>query len=150
MSTQLIIETTKNTVHVDGTDRIVTAAITRNTIDVNPSTTLVLLDSVVEVTSLSMMSALRCVTFDGRYADPTDNTTIGIVGITLTAGTTVNARFSGSMQDGGWSWTAGEAIYCGANGILTHTAPATGWTRRVAEAISATEIIVNIHQPITD
>jgi len=147
MST-LVVEATRNVTTVEADVHIVQAEAVRSVVEVNPATTLSLIDSTVEVSSVTPLSALRCVTGDGRYCDPTDLSTVGMAGITLTAGTTVAARFAGRMTDAGWTWTPGAPIYCGVAGVLTQTPPATGWLRRVAEAVSATEIIVSIHQPI--
>lgn len=145
---QLIVEAARLVTIVEGQEHNVSVEAVRSVVEVNPSTTLATVDATVPVSSITPLSALRCVTGDGRYCDPDDITTVGLAGITLTAGTTVNARFAGRMIDAGWTWTPGLPIYCGANGVLTQTPPATGWLRRVAEAVSPTEIIVSIHQPI--
>lgn len=103
------------------------------------------------LTSPVMLSALRCVTTNNLgqaiYADPDTLGTAAVLGITIDAGTTVQAQYDGMMTDAGWTWVQG-LIWCGANGVLTQTPPVTGALVQVARAITATTILVNIENPI--
>lgn len=104
--------------------------------------------SIVASTSIS---ALRCITTDGsglaKYATPDTLANSVVIGISTTAGgagDTITVKTTGELSDASWSWTKG-AIYLGANGALTQTAPTGGSiVVHVAKAITATKIIIDI------
>lgn len=101
----------------------------------------------ITVTSPTSLSALRAIAWNGShaaYADPAGPTTV--LGITTSAGTTVDARYSGPMTDNSWSWSPGP-IWLGANGALTQTPP-TGAVVVLGRALNATTIIIEIEPPI--
>jgi hypothetical protein len=73
------------------------------------------------------------------------------IGITKTAaitGSTVEYLIAGPMSDAGWAWTPGRPVFCGANGVLTQTAPATAFVQPVAVAETETTIIVQIQPSV--
>lgn len=108
------------------------------------------------ITAGVSISALRCITTDAngeaKYATPDTLANALVIGISTTsgnAGDTIVVKTSGQMTDASWSWTKG-AIYLGANGTLTQTAPSAGSVVvHVAKAITATTIIVDIDTTIT-
>jgi hypothetical protein len=97
------------------------------------------------------LSALRCITTDGsglaKYATPDSLANAVVIGISTTAASTgqnITIKTSGQITDASWSWTKG-AIYLGANGTLTQTAPTGGnIVVHVAKAITATTLIIDI------
>lgn len=97
------------------------------------------------------ISALRCITTDSsglaKYATPDTLANAVVIGISTTSGITgdtITIKTSGQITDASWSWTKG-AIYLGANGALTQTAPSGGSiVVHVAKAITATKIIIDI------
>ena len=97
------------------------------------------------------LSALRCITTDGsglaKYATPDSLANSVVIGISTTAASTgqnITIKTSGQITDASWSWTKG-AIYLGANGSLTQTAPTGGSiVVHVAKAITATTLIIDI------
>lgn len=57
----------------------------------------------------------------------------------------------GEMTDNTWSWTPGAPIYVGANGVLTQvvpTSPGATFCRRIASAITATEILLDSQETV--
>jgi len=102
------------------------------------------------------ISALRCITTNGSgeavYATPDSLANAVVIGISTTAGNTgetITIKTSGQLSDASWNWTKG-AIYLGANGVLTQTAPSGGAiVVHVAKAITATTIIIDIDTTIT-
>jgi len=75
----------------------------------------------------------------------------GILGISpgaIMTGTTGLVKIIGPVQDPAWSWTPNGVIYCGVDGVLTQTPPATGNVRKVATAISATTLVVAVGETI--
>ena len=69
-----------------------------------------------------------------------------IVGVTTQAGTTgtdVIVQVSGRMTNATWAWVAGP-VYSDDEGVLTQTAPATGWIVQVGRAIDATTIEIDV------
>ena len=102
------------------------------------------------VASISL-SALRCITTDGsglaKYATPDTLANSVVIGISTTSASTgqnITIKTSGQITDASWNWTKG-AIYLGANGALTQTAPTGGSIIvHVAKAITATTLIIDI------
>lgn len=102
------------------------------------------------------ISALRCVTTDSnglaKYATPDTLANALVIGVSTNAANTgenVTVKTSGELSDASWNWTKG-AIYLGANGVLTQTAPSGGSiVVHVAKAITATKIIIDIDTTIT-
>ncbi len=97
------------------------------------------------------LSALRCITTDSsglaKYATPDSLANAVVIGISTTAASTgqnITIKTSGQITDASWNWTKG-AIYLGANGSLTQTAPTGGSiVVHVAKAITATTLIIDI------
>jgi hypothetical protein len=97
------------------------------------------------------LSALRCITTDSsglaKYATPDSLANAVVIGISTTAASTgqnITIKTSGQITDASWNWTKG-AIYLGANGTLTQTAPTGGSiVVHVAKAITATTLIIDI------
>jgi hypothetical protein len=97
------------------------------------------------------LSALRCITTDSsglaKYATPDSLANAVVIGISTTAANTgenITIKTSGQITDALWNWTKG-AIYLGANGSLTQTAPTGGSIIvHVAKAITATTLIIDI------
>lgn len=86
------------------------------------------------------------------YADPTDLATLeGLFGLTLNAaapGDDVTVLVSGEAQDSGWAWVQGAALYLGVNGVLTQTPPAGAYIVRLGHAVSATQILFRLREPV--
>lgn len=97
------------------------------------------------------LSALRCITTDSsglaKYATPDSFANAVVIGISTTSASTgqnITIKTSGQITDASWNWTKG-AIYLGANGVLTQTAPSGGSiVVHVAKAITATTLIIDI------
>lgn len=108
------------------------------------------------LTASTSISALRCITTDGsglaKYATPDTLANAVVIGISTTSGTsgdTITVKTTGELSDASWNWTKG-AIYLGANGVLTQTAPSGGAiVVHVAKAITTTKIIIDIDTTIT-
>jgi hypothetical protein len=102
------------------------------------------------------ISALRCITTNSSgeavYATPDTLANAVVIGISTTAGNTgetITIKTSGQLSDASWNWTKG-AIYLGANGSLTQTAPTGGSIIvHVAKAITSTTLIIDIDTTIT-
>lgn len=71
---------------------------------------------------------------------------IGLVTQAGSAGALLRVRTAGRYTDPAWSWSPG-AIYCGDEGVLTQTPPAVGWVLKVATAVDATTIDIDIDNP---
>ena len=110
----------------------------------------------ITVTAGETLGGHRAVLLDSssqaRYTDSSSVADAGrVVGLTTgsaSAAAAVTIQISGDMTEPSWSWTPGAILYLGANGQLTETAPSTGFIQAVAHAVTATKIILEIHQPI--
>lgn len=101
------------------------------------------------------MSALRAVVADGggrvvRYPDVTvAEDATKLVGISITSatlGNSIDIQTGNIITDAAWNWASGM-VFVGVNGVLTQTPP-VGWLADIGRAISATEILINIRQPV--
>nr|WP_185965404.1 hypothetical protein [Pseudomonas mendocina] len=73
-----------------------------------------------------------------------------LLGLTLTAADTggaVNVQRSGPIDDSAWSWMPGP-VWLGVDGALTQVPPVEGFCVLLGSAVSATRLILDIHQPI--
>lgn len=108
---------------------------------------------VVTLTAGETLSGDVCVTLNSEAAYyPTSAVIDGtsLLGITkgaAAAGASVDVVVSGRIVNTSWSWAQGP-IYCTTSGVLTQTPPISGWCRRVALAISATELFVGLGELI--
>ena len=84
------------------------------------------------------------------YADGANPSHIGrVIGITVNAaasGANVAIAPSGELTEVSWNWIPG-AVFVGANGFLTQTPPASGFTQAIAAVITPTRIRVQILSP---
>lgn len=92
-------------------------------------------------------------TDEAGYASASNPAHVGrVIGITTGAaaeGAAVTVRTRGPMTEGSWTWTPGAPVYCGVDGVLTHTSPSGGqWAQIVGVAASATQLWVAISLPI--
>lgn len=87
---------------------------------------------------------------DGRvqHASNTDSVSRNAVfGVTLSAavlGGRVPIVTAGEIEDDLWSWTMNSPVYVGADGVLTQTAPASGYSLIVGYPSSTTTLVVRI------
>lgn len=100
------------------------------------------------------LSALRLVyELNGQvfYLDPADAEHIDLAsGITLSApvlGDPVNIQISGPLEDPVWTFTPGP-VWLGQAGTLTQSPPESGFLLYVGKAVSATQLIINLNEPI--
>lgn len=97
----------------------------------------------------------RVVISDGAgnasYADSSNVSHAGkVAGISLGAvssGASVNVASSGEIVEPTWGWGAG-LVYLGVNGVLTQTAPTSGFLQVIGVALSATRIVVSLQIPV--
>jgi len=86
------------------------------------------------------------------YADNTIASHSSIVtGITTQAalsGGTLNVTISGEVIEGSWNWTLDKPIFLTANGLMTQTAPSTGFLLQVGYPTSTTSMVVDIKTAI--
>jgi hypothetical protein len=85
------------------------------------------------------------------------NTTAGhqhlSVGVTTGAvslGAVADVLSLGEMTEGSWSWTPGQLVFLGVNGLLTQTVPtAPSFLRVVGVAVTSTTLFISPHPAIT-
>ncbi|MEE8629068.1 hypothetical protein [Methylobacterium ajmalii] len=71
---------------------------------------------------------------------------LGVTAAAAVAGAPADIIRSGVMTETTWTWQPGP-LYLGLNGLMTQTAPSTGFVLQVATAISATTVVVEIDEP---
>jgi hypothetical protein len=88
----------------------------------------------------------------GIYADAsTPSLASSVLGITTGAteiGGAMAVQCDGEMVEPSWTWEQNKPIFCGPNGVLTQTAPTSGFSLVVGIATSPTSIVVSVKQPI--
>jgi hypothetical protein len=81
-------------------------------------------------------------------ANPADiGLAIAITTGAASADAVANLRAYGEITEPSWSWTPGP-VFLGVNGVLTQTAPTTGYVQQIGVALSSTKLMVNIRPPI--
>jgi hypothetical protein len=97
--------------------------------------------------ALSGHKAIAIIDGEAIHADKDTAAHRGMVrGITVGAavdGATAFVQTYGPMIEPSWTWTPNAAIYVGANGALTQTAPSSGFLQQIAVADSATRIFID-------
>lgn len=104
------------------------------------------------------ISALKLVyaALDGKIYVANSNATFDeslVMGVALnaamSAGDTVTVVLSGVLQDLSWSWAANELLFLNNLGSITNVVPAApGHRTKVAKALTANKILVEIEEPI--
>lgn len=101
----------------------------------------------------TLVNDLVVVNGDNSVTKITSNTAAeiphGIFGVVTSkpSGTSAEVIFVG-IQGGYSGFTTSNALFVGTDGLLTHSAPATGTVQQIGFAVSTTEIFVNPKQPI--
>lgn len=91
----------------------------------------------------------RAVTVDGRHAESASaNILAGITTSAVAVGGSVVVVSAGRISESSWSWAPDAPIFLGPAGTLTQTPPSSGLIRRVAWAITPTQINVDFMPPI--
>ena len=107
----------------------------------------------VGVTAAETLSGHRIVTIEGYYASKdTAGDKFKVLGITTGAaslGNEATVQVSGFIEEAGWSWTVGSPIFLSTNGHLTQTVPTSGFRIIVGKPKTATNIFIEISEPIT-
>ncbi|HRO02418.1 MAG TPA: hypothetical protein PLS69_02285 [Terricaulis sp.] len=81
-------------------------------------------------------------------ADPTHADLI--IGITTGAANEseeISVAAGGEITEGSWTWTPGP-VFCGVNGVLTQTPPASGFIRQIGTADAPDRLIIDLRPPI--
>lgn len=107
-------------------------------------------------TAAISLSGHRMVTVneDGEliYADnQTSSHAAAVLGMTTGSAsptTSVIVRTGGEIAEPSWSWTVGAPIYLSANGVITQTAPTTGFILIIGFALGATSMLLDFKSPI--
>ena len=104
---------------------------------------------VTSVTAAVALGGHRAITADGQYATPdTLDRFVGITVAAVSAGQKAAYRAAGYMIEGSWNWQPDSPLFITGAGILTQAPPVSGALRRIAWAISPTEINIDPFQVI--
>lgn len=86
------------------------------------------------------------------YADNTiaahSSIVTGISTQAVLSGATLNVTISGEVSEGSWNWSLDKPIFLTANGLMTQTAPNTGFLLQVGYPTTITSMIVDIKTAI--
>lgn len=96
-----------------------------------------------------VVAAIGGVAVHADIADPAHAD--AVIGLSLGAaagGAPATIQASGEVAESSWAWTPGQPLFVAAGGMLSHTAPAAGWTQLIAVAISSTRILLNPRQAV--
>ena len=94
------------------------------------------------------VSAALGLVYHPALATPADGVNVyGIAANAAVDGGTVEVHTQGPMTDASWTWVAGP-VYVDDEGVLSQTAPTTGWIVTVGMAIAPDTIDIHIQLPI--
>jgi hypothetical protein len=109
--------------------------------------------STLTLTASTNISGLTAVaTSSGQAVTASSSTGAPVVGIATggaLAGADVTVQYEGPISDTSWSWAYNQPIFIAANGVLTQTAPTSGYSQIVGYPINATSLLIDIQAPIT-
>lgn len=111
-------------------------------------------DDITQAIAGQSLSGHRAVYISGGqafYADYEQLTAALTVGITLqaaAAGDAVSILTEGEIDEVSWSWTPGQTIFLGSNGLLTQTPPAAGNVVEIGLALTPQRLFVRIQPAI--
>lgn len=71
------------------------------------------------------------------------NTLIGVSTGAATTGASCQAQRFGLLTEPTWTWTPGNSVFVGTAGVLTQTAPTSGFVCEVGYAVSATILYID-------
>lgn len=102
------------------------------------------------------LSGHRMVVLDAAeqaiYADKDTPAHAGkVLGMTTGAaalGDIATIQTGGEMTEPSWAWTLDTPVWLGSNGLLTQTAPASGFSLIIGFPITATKMFVDLREPI--
>ena len=144
---QQTVEVVGNAFDVQVTENVQTVETLQGTLNV---TTLV--GTTATVTAAEALGGHRVVTMSGNYASKDISADkFNVLGVTqgaVISGATATVTTFGEITEGSWNWTAGLPVFLSTNGLMTQTAPATGFRLIIGRAKSATTLFVDISEPI--
>lgn len=104
------------------------------------------------ITAAENLGGHRVVTVEGYYASKdTANDKFKVLGITtgaVNSGETATVTTYGEMTESSWNWTSGTPVFLSTNGLMTQTAPTTGFRTIIGIPLTSTSMFVNISEPI--
>jgi hypothetical protein len=141
-----VVEVSGNAIEIEITENVQTVETLQGTLNLTFDGT------TASVTAATALGGHRVVTMDGNYASK-DNSAdkFSILGVTqgaVSSGHTTTATTFGAITEPTWTWTPGLPVFLGTNGLLTQTAPTTGFRIIIGRAITATTMFVDISEPI--
>lgn len=74
-----------------------------------------------------------------------------VIGISVDAADTgqpIRVQTDGELSEPSWTWTVGQLIYNGVDGVLTQESTSSGYSLVVGVAIETTTILISMKQPI--
>lgn len=111
--------------------------------------------TVLEYPAGHVMSGHRIVVLEAGeavYADHTvpahANKILGMTTGAVIEHETTTIQTGGELTEPSWTWTLDVPIWLSTNGLLTQTAPTTGFSLIVGFPITATKIFIDIREPI--
>jgi hypothetical protein len=112
--------------------------------------------ALVNRTAAIVLGGHRAVVLDNSelaiYADSSitshANKVLGLTTGAASSGAIAAIATYGEFTEPSWSWTPGAPIFLGTNGLITQTAPTSGFLLILGFAIATTKIFIDIKQPI--
>lgn len=74
---------------------------------------------------------------------------IGVATAGAAPGAELSIQYSGPLTFTGWNFTTGLPVFVGAGGVLTQTAPTSGYLQAVGYPLTSTSLLVDIQDPIS-
>lgn len=155
MNDVITIESINEIIQVSSNDIVIVEEAQIDSVEVNESINIIYGSDTIQKITGTAISGHRvvCVKSDGKiyYADPDDTMTAGILGISKEAGnanTSINIQTQGEIQHSGWSFTIGDPVFAGYNGMPTQTIVGTAYIVCIGIATNTDRINININSPI--
>lgn len=89
-----------------------------------------------------------CVYYASNTSDSHKHAILGITTGAVSSGNTATIQTYGELTEPSWTWTPGLPVFLSTNGLLTQTAPSSGFVLVIGTAQTATKLFVSIKPPI--
>lgn len=155
----MTVEVTQNITYIDVIQREATVQIATSVGPQGPRGEQGIAADLVTIEAGANISAFRVV-----YTDPTDqkvyvaspstsatrDTIVGMTTAAVTIGNDATIRSSGQITNSGWNWNPalGKVLYLGAGGVLTQTAPTSGFVLKVGFVMAPTVAFLQFGETI--
>jgi len=89
-----------------------------------------------------------CVYYASNTSDSHKHAILGVTTGAVSSGNDATVQTFGELTEPSWAWTPGQPVFLSTSGLLTQTAPSSGFVLVIGTAQTATKLFISIKPPI--